>query len=208
MRRDASRNRELIVAAARRLFAERGLEVTMDEIAREAGVGVGTAYRRFANRDALVDALFEERILDFVALAEAALEQEDPWDGLEHFLWRSAEMQAADRGLHELLSRDQDTLERVTRVRERVLPLVKRIATRALESGQARPDFAPLDVPILSLMLVQVVEFSREVDPELWRRYLALLLDGLRAGCEPRPLPHPPLSAGQLDRAMATPRIG
>ena len=81
LRRDASRNRERLLEAARELFAARGLDVTMDEIARHAGVGVGTAYRRFANRDELIRALFEERMLAYVALAEEALAEPEPWDG-------------------------------------------------------------------------------------------------------------------------------
>jgi AcrR family transcriptional regulator len=202
LRRDASRNRERVLQAARELFAERGLEVTMDEIARHAGVGVGTAYRRFGHRDALIEALFEDRMLDYVALAEEALADPDAWRGLATFLERSTAMQAADRGLKDLLMRHGAALDRIVRARRRVLPLLERIIRRAHDAGALRSDAGALDVPMLSLMLGQVVEFSEEQSPELWRRYLALLLDGLRSEhSEPAPLPVPPLTADQLDAA-------
>src|SRR3954470_3515659 len=86
LRRDAERNRRRILEAARRGFAERGLGITLDEIARLAGVGVGTVYRRFPNKELLIDALFEERIGEVVALARAAAGDEDAWRGLSRFL--------------------------------------------------------------------------------------------------------------------------
>jgi AcrR family transcriptional regulator len=204
LRADAQRNRERLLEAGRALFAARGLDVTMDEIAEHAGVGVGTAYRRFRNRDALVDALFEQRLLDYLELAEDALAEPDPWEALARFLERSAAIQAADRGLHELLTGDARTLARVARIREQILPLVERIVERARDAGAIRPDAAALDMPILSLMLGQVVDFSRDVEPELWRRYLALLLDGLRAAPDGGHLPCPPLAEAQLDAASSS----
>lgn len=205
LRSDAKRNRERILEAARELFAAGGLDVPMERIAGRAGVGIGTFYRRFANRDELIDALFEQRMLELVAVAEEALANDDPWAGLERFLQRSSALQARDRGLKEVLSGDAQTLERVARVRERILPLAGRIAERVVESGQARPDLSPRDVPILGLMLGQVVDLGRDVEPDLWRRYLALLLDGVRAeGAERPPLPGRPLSPEQLDAALAS----
>jgi AcrR family transcriptional regulator len=201
LRRDASRNRERLLDAARELFAARGLDVTMDEIARHAGVGVGTAYRRFENRDALVSALFEERLLAYAVLAEEALADPDPWEGLAGFLEHSLAMQAADRGLKQLLMSHRGALDRITRVRARVMPMLEELIARAQAAGALRPDVGALDVPILSLMLGHVIDFAHDADPELWRRYLALLLDGLRGG--PAPLPGAPLAPAQLDAAMA-----
>src|SRR4051794_39660878 len=103
LRADAARNRARLLEAARALFAERGLAVTMDEIARHAGVGVGTAYRRFASREELIAALFDDRIEQVIANAERALEDPDPWHGLVAFLEGQTAMQAEDRGLKELL---------------------------------------------------------------------------------------------------------
>lgn len=210
LRSDASRNQARVLDAARELLAERGLDVTMDEIARRAGVGVGTAYRRFGSRDELLDALFEERTSAYFELAEQALALPDPWDGLATFLERSAELQARDRGLHDLLRGDPRTAERVRAIREAILPLVERVVERARATGDVRPDLDARDVPLLGLMLSQVVEVGREVSPDLWRRYLTLLLDGVRSRRDgPTELVEPPLSPDQLDAAMAPlPRSG
>ena len=204
LRRDASRNRERLLEAARELFAERGLTVTMDEIARSAGVGVGTAYRRFGNRDELICALFEERMQEYVALAEDAVGQADAWEALERFLERSTAMQAADRGLHDLLTGNAGALERVAHIRDRMLPLIDQLVRRAQEAGDVRPDIALTDMPLLGLMLRQVVDFSHDIAPDLWRRYLTILLDGLRTRrAAPSPLSVPPLRPRQLDAAMS-----
>src|SRR3954451_20998189 len=103
LRADAERNRRRLLAAAAEVFARRGLEAGLDEIARHAGVGTGTVYRRFPDKSLLIDALFESRFQDLVAVAESALVMDDPWAGLVWFLERSITMQQADRGLKELL---------------------------------------------------------------------------------------------------------
>jgi AcrR family transcriptional regulator len=204
LRRDAARNRRLLLDAARELFAERGLEVTMDEIAERAGVGVGTAYRRFANRDEVIAALFEDRIEEYLALIDEALEHPDPWEGLAGFLERSVALQAADRGLHDLLVTHGRSAEHAAGKRERVIPALRRLVRRAQEAGELRPDAQALDVPLIGLMLRQVVDFSADVKPELWRRYLELLLDGLRArpGTDVARLSPGALAPKQLDEAM------
>src|ERR1700710_870300 len=102
LRKDAERNRERLLAAARELFASRGLEVTLNDIAHHAGVGVGTAYRRFANKEEVIDALFEEGLQDMAAAAQDALVDDDAWRGLVTFLERSMHMQFGDRGLNEI----------------------------------------------------------------------------------------------------------
>jgi AcrR family transcriptional regulator len=201
LRADASRNRERILEAARELFAERGLEVTMDEIARHAGVGVGTVYRRFRHRDEIVAALFEQRMADYAALADEAAADPDAWHGLVTFLERSLAMQAADRGLKELLVGHSHGDERVVRVRQRVLPVVEGLVARAQQAGTLRADIGALDLPMVSLMIGQVTDASEGMAPGLWRRYLALLLDALRS--ERTPLPLAPLTTDQLDAAMA-----
>src|SRR3954470_15574378 len=113
LRKDAELNRERLLAAARELFATRGLEVTLNEIAHHAGVGVGTAYRRFANKEEVIDALFEERLQDVVSVAEEALSATDAWAGLVSFLERSLDMQFGDRGLTEIMNSPQLGRERV-----------------------------------------------------------------------------------------------
>jgi AcrR family transcriptional regulator len=204
LRADAERNRTRLLDAARALFAERGLDVTMDEIAHHAGVGVGTAYRRFGSRDELIGALFEARMEEYVALAEDALREPDAWAALAGFLERSTAMQAADRGLKDLVFSHGHALDRVTRVRARMLPLVEQVVERAQAAGTLRPDVSAQDIPLVSLMLSNVVDFACEADPQLWRRYLVLVLDGLRAsGAAATPLPEPALDADQLDAAMS-----
>src|SRR4051794_27320528 len=102
LRRDAERNRQRILAVAKEAFADDGLAVTLDEIARRAGVGVGTVYRRFPDKEQLIDALFEERMGALVQFAEDALTCEDAWDGLVAFLEAATQAHADDRGLKEV----------------------------------------------------------------------------------------------------------
>src|SRR4051794_38731948 len=167
----------------------------MDEIARHAAVGVGTVYRRFRRREEIIEALFEQRMADYLTLAEAALADPDPWHALVAFLEHSLTMQAADRGLKELLV-DGHASAAGGRVRARVLPVVAQLVRRAQDAGTLSSDVGALDVPMLSLMLGQVIDFSEDTAPQLWRRYLALLLDGMRS--EGAPLPLAPLEPAQL----------
>src|SRR5918911_2248295 len=131
LRKDAARNRERLLAAASDLFAERGLNVTLNDIAHRAGVGVGTAYRRFANKDEVIDALFEQRLEAVIAVAEEALREPDAWQGLVTFLERSLEMQFGDRGLTEIMNSPQLGRERVNQTRDRIAPLMTRPVGRA-----------------------------------------------------------------------------
>jgi AcrR family transcriptional regulator len=189
LRRDAERNRQRILEAARHAFAEEGLSVTLDEIAHRAGVGVGTVYRRFPDKEQLIEALFEDRIKDFAALAEECLLVEDPWTGLVRFLERACEAHACDRGFKEVALSGVHGLERVARARQLMYPLVARLVQRAQADGSLRPDLAPTDLPLLQLMLGSLSECTRDVDPEIWRRYLGIVTDGLRTRrVEPSPL--------------------
>ena len=204
LRKDAERNRRRILDAAGELFAEQGLHVTLDAVAARAGVGVGTVYRRFADKDALIDALFEVRIEEVVAVAEEALRREDPWEGLVAFFERALELHAHDRGLKELLFTTAHGRERVSRARARIKPLVTRVVERAQESGQLRADVEVTDMPVLQLMLTAVMEYAGDTAPEIWRRCLAIVLDGLRAGPDAHPLTTPALTDDELDSTMAS----
>jgi AcrR family transcriptional regulator len=203
LRRDAQRNRELLLAAARELFAERGLAVTLDDVAHRAGVGVGTAYRRFGSRDELIDALFEQRMQEIVALADEALVDEDPWRALTIFLERLVELQAADRGLKEVLLGTKEGRERSCRVRDKVRPRAVELVRRAQAAGALRADFDASDLPLLQIMVGAIADVATPDRPDLWRRFLGLLLDGLRAEGRPRPaLDEPPLGFESLDAVM------
>lgn len=203
LRRDAERNRQLILDAAREVFRERGLDVTLDDIAKHAGVGVGTAYRRFANKDALIDELFEDRVSEMVTMAEEALEVEDPWLSLTGFIERILEAQAADRGLKQVLVSASQGRERVCDARDRIAPLTKRIVERAIEAGVVRPDFEETDMPMISVMVGGVMDATRDVDPDAWRRYLPVVFAGIAAsGSAVDVLPHPALTRDQVDVAL------
>jgi AcrR family transcriptional regulator len=203
LRRDAARNRERILAAAGEVFAARGLEVTLDDIAHHAGVGVGTVYRRFRDKEQLIDALFDDRMDAVVTAAEKAIAAADPWRGLEGFFVDIFELQAADRGLRELAFANQHGRERVARVRARIEPLVQQLVRRAQASGDLRGDIGADDLPIIQKMLTQVIDVAGEVSPDLWRRYLTIVLDGLRTRREgPTELPVPALEHGQLETCM------
>jgi AcrR family transcriptional regulator len=203
LRRDAERNRQRILEVAREAFAEDGLAVTLDEIARRAGVGVGTVYRRFPDKEQLIDALFEERIGEMVEFAEAALRSDNAWDGLVRFLEEATAAHADDRGLKEVALSGVHGLERVARARELMFPLVTRLVARAQEEGSLRPDIQATDMPLLQLMLGSLSECTRDVDPEVWRRYLGILTDGLRTSREgPTPLASAGLEPEQVQRTM------
>jgi AcrR family transcriptional regulator len=204
LRKDAERNRLRILAAARELFARRGLEVTLDDVAHHAGVGVGTVYRRFPDKEQLIEALFEEGLADIRTLAVQALEIEDGWEGLTAFLEGTLSLQATDRGLKEIVLGGPHGRDHVAATRRTIAPLVGQLVARAQAQGTLRSDVQVTDMPMLQLMVGAIVDCSRNVEPELWRRFLGLLLDGLRTrpdGAEP--LPIPPLSLEQMQVAMA-----
>ena len=202
LRRDAERNRHRILEAAAEAFAERGLTITMDDIAERAGVGVGTVYRRFPDKELLIEALFEERVAELVAMAEEALDEDDPWEALLGFVERAQALQARDRGLKELLLSTAHGRERIAGVRERLSPIADQLIRRAQASGQLRPDVAVTDFPLIQIMLGAVVDVTRDIAPATWRRMLTILADGLRAGEQRTPLPEPPLGPEQIDHTM------
>src|SRR5437763_10522637 len=118
LRKDAERNRERLLTAASEVFAQRGLDVTMHDIAAHAGVGVGTAYRRFANKEEVIDALFEEGLRDVADLANEALASPDAWAGLVLFLERSLHMQFGDRGLNQIMNNTALGRDRISDARD------------------------------------------------------------------------------------------
>ncbi len=197
LRRDAERNRLRILQAAREVFADRGFDATLDKIAAHAGVGVGTVYRRFPDKDTLIDALFEERIGEVAAVGQRALSASDPWEGLVDFLQQASAMRARDRGLRQaLLSRGAHKTERA---REKLIPIVIELVARAQQAGALRADLDPLDLPLIDMMVSAVADLTREVSPELWQRALTIIIDGLATTRQtPTPLPGKPLDRDQL----------
>jgi AcrR family transcriptional regulator len=181
LRADAARNRERILVAAGEVFAERGLDATLDDIAHHAGLGVGTVYRRFPGKEELIEALFEQAVHEVVALAEKAEAMEDAWEGLVWFLERATEMQSEDLGLRDVVLHSGYGRERVALARSSIVPVVTRLVERAQGAGKLRADFVPTDVPIIELMVSSVAAYCSSVAPDLWRRYLTIVLDGLAA---------------------------
>ena len=206
LRADAERNRARILAAAAEIFAERGLDVSLDDIAAHAGVGVGTVYRRFPDKDALIDALFEEKIGRVVALADEALEIEDPWEGFTTFMRGMCRMQAADRGFKDaLLARDRGA-ERMAGARERIAPRAMQLLARAQEAGAVRSDLGPFDVPMLNLCVGLIADRTRDIAPDYWERVLTIIIDGISAQGPTTPMPVEQLDREQFTEAMASAR--
>ncbi|MGH3278837.1 MAG: TetR/AcrR family transcriptional regulator [Trebonia sp.] len=194
LRRDAERNRRRILAAAAEVFTERGLDATLDDVARTAGVGVGTVYRRFPDKESLVSELFRDRIDALVTVAERACVAADPWDGLVSYLEFAAAAMAGDLGLRQLMMFGTYDRDQVCYARDRMNPVITRLVRRAQASGDLRGDFMATDVKMITFMLSSVAEYAASVTPEVWRRYLAMLVDGLRPsrdGASALPVPAP-----------------
>ncbi|MET9200651.1 helix-turn-helix domain-containing protein [Gordonia sp. NPDC003585] len=206
LRKDAQINRERLLEAARELFAAKGLDVTLNDIAHHAGVGVGTAYRRFANKGEIIDALFEERLQAVEAVAREALDEPDPWLALTSYLRRTLRMQFGDRGLHQIM--DDPTLgdERINDVRVRIAPLIVELVERAKTAGAIRDDFAPTDVTFIQSAMAPIMDSTRDVAPDLYERYLTFILDGIRSDRQVSLLPAPALSSAITHSAMTRKR--
>jgi len=200
LRRDAQRNRERIVSSARTLFARDGVEASVDDITREAGVGMGTLYRHFPTKEELIDAVLEDAFEELVGLAEEAAAAEDAWAGFAGFLEQALAQHAANRGLKDVLATTEQGADHAEAMRRRIRPLLQRAIERAQEQGALRPDFTAEDLPLVFWTGGRVIETTASVAPDHWRRYLGLLLDGLRAEAA-SPLPAPPLTRAQLARA-------
>src|SRR5690348_6981256 len=162
LRKDAELNRRKILDAAGELFAERGLRVTLNDVAHHAGVGVGTVYRRFPDKAQLIDELFEERLEEIHALIETAIADPDPWHGLSSFLENVSKIQASDRTVKELLFNTPCCAERVPKMQAKMFPLATVLVKQAQESGQLRPDAAAQDVPMVQLMIGTIIDLSRD----------------------------------------------
>ena len=179
LRADAARNRGRLLEAATEVFAQRGLDATLDDVAHHAGVGVGTVYRRFPNKEALVEALFEKAIDGVVGLALEAATFADSWEGLVWFIENATQLQAEDLGLRDVLLHSSYGHDRVARARGRIEPAVTRLVERAQFDGHLRPDIVQADFPMIEMMVGAVAEYTDGLAPDLWRRYLAIVLDGM-----------------------------
>jgi AcrR family transcriptional regulator len=209
LRRDAERNRQRILKAASEVFNERGLDVSLDEIARYAGVGVGTVYRRFRTKEELIEALFMDRLDSVAATADEAYAAPDAWCGLVSFMERMAELMAGNLGLRQMLMFATYGRDLVAVARQRNEPLVQRLVERAQAAGQLRADIQQTDIPFIVFMLTDAAHLAYAANPGIWRRYLTLILDGMQPGREDvTPLPVAAMRPDEMEKSMrqAVPR--
>jgi len=190
LRSDAARNRRAVLASARDLFRERGLDAGIEEVAERASVGVGTVYRHYPSKAHLVDAVFAESLEELAALAEAALAEEDAWEGFTAFVLRVAERAAANSGLRSVFRRRVRESEALAASWAQAADRIERLVRRAQEQGAMRADVGLADVRAVLWSSAEVAELAAAVAPGLWHRHLHLLLDGLRAeAATPMPAP-------------------
>jgi AcrR family transcriptional regulator len=198
LRADARRNLERIMTAAVEVFGELGLDASADEVARRAGVGHGTVFRRFPTKEDLIAAILERHLEEILAAAEAASHSEDPWEGLRRTIELVVERQSRDRAFFAAVG----TLSggpTVRAAKERLIALTGELLRRAQAAGQVRGDLEPEDLGFLLCAAGSAVGFTVG-EPDLWRRYLGVILDGMRPqGASPLSPPAP--TAQQLERA-------
>ncbi|WP_460961856.1 TetR/AcrR family transcriptional regulator [Parasphingorhabdus pacifica] len=188
MRADAARNRAAIIRAAMVAFAEHGHEVDVREIARCAGVGMGTLYRHFPTKDELLDTILGEDFDAWIDNARrCAAEHDDPWEALTAFMEGALAQKACRRALLECFADSRDT-ETVTECRRELHPVVEELLARCHAAGVLRAGVGSEDIALLLASLGRTIQFTASTNPELWRRHLRISLDGLRA-CHDEPLP-------------------
>lgn len=180
MRADAARNHRRILAAADRLLAEYGVDFTLDDVAAEADVGVGTVYRRFANKSELIQAIVAGYVAELEEATAAAGRDSDPWRGIVDLLDRTCELVAGNRGFIIATTESEDSVTFFGRFEERSAPAIERLLERARSDGVVRSDLVLADLFAVVTMVHAVAVFTGSVDPDNWRRYFVLLIDGMR----------------------------
>ena len=203
LRADAERNRRRIVDAAKRLFAERGVEVSVEDIAAAAGVGIGTFYRRFPDRESLIEAVFATKLERAAESARQALEIEDPWEAFRTFVMGVARMHARDRGLNDVLLSSDRGRERVAAFRETIQPLAGQLIDRAKAAGALRQDVTLFDIAMIHQAVGAIADITRDVSPDYFERTLTLLIDGLARERTTTAMPVPPPDFDQFIAIMS-----
>lgn len=200
-RRDAQRNREALLAAAQEVFAALGLDASLDEIARRAGVGNATLYRHFPNRAALVEAVFHDVLTETRRLGDEARAGADAWSALTGYLEGVFAGLASDRGANDLMTTGIQGVPSLEALHVHNRETLGLLISRAQEEGTMRDDVVVEDLLFVLAALGRAVPSSAAVVPGAWRRHLALLLDGFRARAA-QPLPAPPLTLDELGRVL------
>lgn len=181
LRADAARNRAAIVEAARAVFAERGLDAPLDDIAKAAGIGNATLYRRFPTRTDLIAAVFGERMAEHLDVVQAANAEPDPWEGFASYLRTAAAMQARDRGIADLVTMDLSTAPEIERLRADAFDGLVELVERGQTAGVLREDFTTQDVVVVLMANVGLVERAHGVADAASARFIHVVLDGFRA---------------------------
>jgi AcrR family transcriptional regulator len=182
---DVKRNRGRLLETARELFAASGVDVSTREIARNAGVGVATLYRHFPTRDDLVDAVLEDAFDELMTAGTRAMSREDAWIGFTELVDDALALGARNRGFKEAFE-TQRGRRKAAAMRRSIRPVFARLVEKAQAQGSLRNDFTPQDVPMLFWSISAVAELAAEVSPDLWRRQLGFVIDGLRASAATR----------------------
>jgi AcrR family transcriptional regulator len=178
LRADARRNRERVLVAARQTFAADGLDAQVDDIASRAGVGVGTVYRHFPTKEALLEAIANEGYEEICRIASESLEIEDPWEAFSEFMWRGARLHRDDRAQCELNTIRPDVVRKVAGDKRELFGFVAQLIERAQRAGVMRANITADDMPMIWCTIGAAQQQS---GGDRWERYLELILDGLRA---------------------------
>jgi AcrR family transcriptional regulator len=178
LRADARRNRERVLKAARETFAADGLDAQMDDIAVRAGVGVGTLYRHFPTKEALIEAVAAAGYAETCDIARRALEEDGAWEAFSDFMWRGARLHRDDRAQCEIATNRPDVTKRVAGDKRELLDLVGRLIDRGQRAGVIRADLSTDDMPMIWCSLGAAQQYTGNTS---WERYLEMVLDGLRA---------------------------
>lgn len=191
------------MAAAREAFAREGLNASLEGVARQAGVAIGTVYRHFPSRLALVEELFAAKFAELVCAAKEAIAMDDAWQGFCHYLERLCELQACDRAFNDLVA-TRLPLHAVSReMYECAQELGRQVFVNAQEQGAVRDDVTVEDLAFVIWSQAGIITATRTVAPRAWRRHLYLMLDAFRAD-RAHSLPEPPLTPQQVDQTMTT----
>lgn len=205
LRRDAAHNQERIVEAARVVFAARGVDVALEEIAKQAGVGLATVHRRFTRAE-LIEAVFTGRAAEYLRIAEEAMNAPDGWTGFVGYLERLCEIQQQDRSLSDVLTLRMPDYATVSEMRDQIYWAQLKLIQRAQREGTLRGDLVPEDVILLLLATGGIISATAGTAPHSWRRTFALITASMRAG-HAQPLPAPPTTEDLL-AALNPPRRG
>jgi AcrR family transcriptional regulator len=191
LRTDAERNRQLVLTAAREVFAEHGLQAPMNEVARRAGVGIATLYRRFPTRDDLITATFAGKMKAYADAIDEALRDIDPWRGFCRYIERVCAMQAGDHGFTHVLTMTFPTAKAFEADRNRAYDAFVELIAAAKRTGRLRDDFCPQDLVLVLMANAGVVSGTGDSSPDAWRRIVAYLLQSFSA-VHAEPLPPAP----------------